>query len=29
MIGTFMFGLHLRDETVLHVNVEARMGGAF
>ena len=29
MIGKFMFGSHLRDETVLHLNVDARVGGAF
>ena len=29
MIGKFMFGSHLRDETVVHLNVEARKGGAF
>lgn len=29
MIGKFMFGPHLRDETVVHLNVDARLGGAF
>jgi uncharacterized protein YndB with AHSA1/START domain len=29
MIGKFMFGSHLRDETVLHLNVDALVGGAF
>jgi uncharacterized protein YndB with AHSA1/START domain len=29
MIGKFMFGPHLRDETVVHLNVEPRVGGAF
>ena len=29
MIGRFMFGSHLRDEEVLHLKVDARVGGGF
>ncbi len=29
MIGKFMFGPQLRDEEVLHLQVDARMGGNF
>ena len=29
LIGRFMFGPHLRDETVLHLNVDAHVGGTF
>lgn len=29
MIGRFMFGPALREETILHIRLEARIGGAF
>jgi len=29
MIGRFMFGPALRDETIIHLKVDARVGGAF
>jgi uncharacterized protein YndB with AHSA1/START domain len=29
LIGRFMFGPALRDEEVLHIEVDARLGGAF
>jgi uncharacterized protein YndB with AHSA1/START domain len=29
MIGRFMFGPALRDETIIHLKVDARVGGSF
>lgn len=29
MIAKFMFGPHLRDESIVHLDVDARVGGAF
>lgn len=29
MIGRFMFGPLLRDETILHIRLDARVGGSF
>lgn len=29
MIGRFMFGPALREETIIHLNLDARVGGAF